>query len=555
MPYRWGNRSFPISAYIAAIAVGILVPFVLFVGLLVSQLEMRERRALENRAVETGQSISNVVQRRLNDMATALRILSSSPEIQTGDLRALHNRTQTALEGGEWYILAVDREGQQLLNTRVPFGAPLGKTSNIDALHSALSSRQVTVSDVFFGKTSQAWVFNVIDPISEEITSPIAALIVTQNASALSELVSSSPLPPSWSAAIVDRAGRIVAASHPSQGAPGEALRSDLLDLGAFPSAAVEITLDGQDSMTAVASVAGGAWKIVLWGPIGSAQQSIVSTWRQLLLGGSALAILTGLLGYAVARKLRRSVRQLSSMANEIGEGGVVPPVVTGIRELDVVAVALSEASFDRDTAERKVFLVMRELVHRTKNMLTVIQSMIRQTANTKPSVEEFLSAVSERIVGLAHSIDLLTENAWGGVSLKELIHTQLAPFIADPDRVITTGDEVLLTPDAVQNLGMVLHELATNAVKYGAFATVAGRVEITWERMLGGESDTFRISWAESGGPRVQSKQRHGFGTTVIERHAAAAFRGKISLEHHPDGLRWELLAPLEAIEWDGSK
>jgi two-component sensor histidine kinase len=554
MHYSWGRRSYPISVYIAAIAVGILIPFILFVMLLISQLEMRERRALENRARETSRAISHVVERRLNDMATTLGLLSSSIEIRAGDLRGLHNRTQAALAGSEWYVIAVDQEGQQLLNTRVPFGSPLGKTSNMDALQSALTSREVTISDVFYGRTSQEWVFNVVDPISDEPASPVAALVMTQNAADLSALVSATPLPPNWSAAIVDGGNRLVAASSPSAGAAGEILQSDLLEVTARSSGSLELTLDGQDNLAAVASLAGGGWKIVLWGPIGEAQQSIVSTWRQLLLGGSALAILTGFIGYTVARKVRWSVRQLSTMAKEIGDVGVVSPVATGVSELDAVAVTLSEASFDRDTAERKVFLIMRELVHRTKNMLTVVQSMMRQTAHNKSSIEEFLPAVSERIVGLAHSIDLLTKNDWGGVSLEELIRTHLAPFIVDSDRVATMGDDVLLTPDAVQNLGMVIHELATNAVKYGALANVTGRVDITWYRSQDGDRETFKLSWTESGGPGVRESPRRGFGTTVIEKHAASAFRGKVSLQLNPEGLRWELVAPLQAIEWDGS-
>src|SRR5690606_22999953 len=151
-----------------------------------------------------------------------------------------------------------------------PFGSPLGRTSNIDALHSALSSRKVTVSGVFVGRTSQEWVFNVIDPISHTVPSPIAALIITQNAADLSELISATPLPPYWSAVIVDQAGLIVATSNPSAGAVGEILRSELLDVSASSSGPLELTLDGQDSITSFALLAGGAWKMVLWGPIGS---------------------------------------------------------------------------------------------------------------------------------------------------------------------------------------------------------------------------------------------------------------------------------------------
>jgi two-component sensor histidine kinase len=189
----------------------------------------------------------------------------------------------------------------------------------------------------------------------------------------------------------------------------------------------------------------------------------------------------------------------------------------------------------------------MHELVHRTKNLLTLVLAMMRQLSKQADSVETFRLAVAHRLEGLVRSIELLTGEQWSGVSLHRVIDIHLQAFPQAREQVKIEGMDFILKPDAVQNLGLALHELATNSVKYGALSVPQGRVRFEWQPA---EDNMLRFTWTESGGPSVSPPSRTGFGTTVIKAHAASAFRGKVDVDFHPEGLVWTLTAQRGTME-----
>jgi len=196
---------------------------------------------------------------------------------------------------------------------------------------------------------------------------------------------------------------------------------------------------------------------------------------------------------------------------------------------------------------EGRIRLLMRELTHRSKNLLTVIQAIMRQTATNSSSIEDFETRFSARLQSLAGSHDLLVREDWQGASMRELVHSQLGHYI---DRVGSqielTGEPLQVQPDAAQHIGMAMHELATNAAKYGALSVPGGKVDISW-RLSRTPNDTpvCNLSWAESGGPPVERPSRRGFGRVVIERTVARALHGEVRIEYAPSGLRWTLEFP----------
>jgi two-component sensor histidine kinase len=239
-------------------------------------------------------------------------------------------------------------------------------------------------------------------------------------------------------------------------------------------------------------------------------------------------------------------------MAERIGRGEIVSPERTKIVEANQVAIALSNASFDRAEAEERIHFILQELVHRTKNILSLVQAMMRQLARGTDDVEEFQRAVSGRLAGLAQSIEALAKQQWGGIPLASLVDLQLTTVVGSIDRVTRQGPELLVNANAVQNLGLVFHELATNSVKYGALSVLEGRLRIEWEILEPSEEHEdrqLRLRWIEEHGPPVKPPTRRGFGSTVIERHAASAFVGKVSIDFEETGLRWTLVAPLSAF------
>jgi two-component sensor histidine kinase len=182
----------------------------------------------------------------------------------------------------------------------------------------------------------------------------------------------------------------------------------------------------------------------------------------------------------------------------------------------------------------------MREINHRAKNMLSVVDAIAHQTATRNP--EDFIERFSERIQALSANQDLLVRNEWNGVEIEDLVRAQLAHF-ADliGSRIAMHGPRLRLNPASAQAIGLALHELATNAGKYGSLSTDAGRVDIRW----GIDGDTLTMSWTEREGPPVFAPKQRGFGTIVMETMAARSVDGKVDLDYAPSGLTWRLTCP----------
>jgi PAS domain S-box-containing protein len=199
-----------------------------------------------------------------------------------------------------------------------------------------------------------------------------------------------------------------------------------------------------------------------------------------------------------------------------------------------------------RKTLEQQLRLISRELTHRVKNVLTVVQGILSQTARSTHDNEALVANVSARLQGLAASHDLLVNSNWSGTQLGNLVAAQLAAFGGvGGKRILAQGPEVLLKVDVMQNLGMALHELATNAVKYGALSAPDGRIRIDWSVADGRLS----LAWTESGGPPVAKPQRQGFGHVVMVRSLERVLYGKVEIKFPKSGVTWTVDAPLEAV------
>jgi two-component sensor histidine kinase len=201
----------------------------------------------------------------------------------------------------------------------------------------------------------------------------------------------------------------------------------------------------------------------------------------------------------------------------------------------------------ERKDGEAHLRLLMRELTHRSKNLLAVIQAMARQTARHAGSTTSFLERFSARLQALAASHDLLVQEGWHGASLHELVRSQLGHYLdRDQPPVTFGGPAILLKPEAAQALGLGLHELATNAAKYGALCNLQGTVDVTWRRLPANEGNGIEILWRERGGPNVTRPLRRGFGSTVIERHVAKSLDSDVELAFNPEGVVCRIVVPL---------
>lgn len=198
---------------------------------------------------------------------------------------------------------------------------------------------------------------------------------------------------------------------------------------------------------------------------------------------------------------------------------------------------------------EEHISLLLREVNHRSKNMLTLVHAIARQTAARSPG--EFIQRFGERIQALAASQDLLIDNDWRAVSLRGLITSQLEHFAdAVKSRVRIDGPAIELGASAAQALGMSIHELGTNAAKYGALSVPYGRVDISWRLDDIGDGARFTMTWRESGGPPVAPPMKKGFGSTVLKELVERSLDGGATIAYRPEGLTWQVTAPADAVK-----
>jgi two-component sensor histidine kinase len=200
-----------------------------------------------------------------------------------------------------------------------------------------------------------------------------------------------------------------------------------------------------------------------------------------------------------------------------------------------------------RKKAEEHVRLVMRELSHRTKNLLAVVQTMAWQTGRTSIDLNDFEQRFTRRVDALARSHELLVKSGWHGAALGELVRTQLTPFLDADARLAVEGPRLVLNPEAAQNIGLALHELATNASKYGALSCPDGKIEVSFSVLADRGADRLRLRWREIGGPEVMTPTRTGFGHTVIKK--IMAHYGDVAIDFRPEGLVWQLTGVWERM------
>ena len=207
----------------------------------------------------------------------------------------------------------------------------------------------------------------------------------------------------------------------------------------------------------------------------------------------------------------------------------------------------------ERHEREAQQIFVMRELNHRTKNLLTVIRSIAGQLARTGKDLDDFKDRFNSRLTALASAHDVLVESNWIGASLADLVHSQFSQFHdLSGGQIVAAGPQIKLSPRAAQAIGMGLYELMTNAVKYGALSSPDGRILVTWDTQHVEDNPIFHMEWREHGGPPVSPPRHRGFGHIVIADMTARSLFGDVDYRFESEGVVWKFKAPLENVHED---
>jgi two-component system, chemotaxis family, CheB/CheR fusion protein len=205
---------------------------------------------------------------------------------------------------------------------------------------------------------------------------------------------------------------------------------------------------------------------------------------------------------------------------------------------VDVTAIA---------RAEERQRLLLAELQHRVRNTLGVVRSIARRSAQTSSTVDEYAAHLDGRLNAFARTQALVTRDPEAGVDLEYLVVEELSAYNArEGEQVRIDGPRVRLQPKPAESFALAVHELATNAIKYGALSDPSGRIDITWRIANGNDGSALIFDWREEGGPAVSPPKRNGFGTEMLERTLAFEFKGRTELAYNPSGVHCTITIPL---------
>ncbi len=543
-PHRFARfwRRPPLTAHLAAFALLVMIPALLFSAFLIARFSQHEAEIAAARVAAAAETLSGSIDRELATMIATASVIAASPAFEPGELADFESRGSAVLAVTPFAGRLVDPSLRIVADTgRDAKQAPVA-AADTAAEAAVFRTRQPAVSDVAFEAGADVLRFRVAVPVIRG-DRVLYAFALSRDARDLGAFVADGSLPETWSAMVVDRQRHRVAAALSAGGRVRENHHGVPFE---NPSIAATLGIDAGDVFQASHTSALSGWTTTVAVPEAVIGQPIMRSWRLLAFAGLALVAFSVAMAMFFGRRLIAPIRMLAAQANAIGKGKPAQPVRTDIAEIGDVSRVLLQASRERREAEEQTRFLMREMTHRAKNQYALIAAIARRAAKESTTTAEFLDTLSEALASLARSADLLASRGWESVGLKELILAQLKAFGADENgaQFETAGPPVQLNPGAAQTIGLALHELATNAAKYGALSVPDGTVRIEWS--LG---ERFALSWREFDGPAVSPPKRSGFGTLVVQKMTARGLGGAVDMDFAPAGVFWRLECPPDAV------
>ena len=540
------------------------LPFVLLTAGIVWQLANNERETRREAILFSTRTLMNAIDAILSKQIAVAKLLATSPALAADDLASFRQEATRAMPGlsGGWVVLA-DEAGQQLVNLAPGATEPLPHrvAAGMALQKKALETGQPQISGVFKGAFLKVPSVTVELPVRRNGKPPLE-IIISMQPTAFLELFEQWKLPEGWLAGLIDRDGNFIARSRSHEETVGRPASEDFRNAARNATQGWNemVSIEGGTIANAHVTSPLSGWVVGLAADKRVFEAPIRETIMVASLAGGATLLLSLVLAMWSARRIARPIEQIEQGTHALMLRRAITFSNTGLPEADRTLDALASTARvfeqhdrERDEREAHVRLIMRELSHRSKNLLAIVLAIARQTSRHTTSFSDFESRFNSRIQALADAHDLLVEQQWSGAYLDDLVRAQLTAF--GTERVSTHGDRIMLRTEAVQNVALALHELATNASKYGALSAPGGEVKIDWARDPGvADERSLRLSWRESGGPTVTTPAKKGFGCFVLERVTINAL-GEGSLEFKPDGLVWTCIIKSEHLVTESEK
>lgn len=483
-----------------------MLPLIVFaVGIVFHNYE-QDRKDATQRVLETVRSIRLVLDAEMQRMTGGVEVLALTNSLRNGDFNNFRRMAGGFLDqyGKDGVVIVADRQGHQLFSSVASDTASLPLRNNVTIIEKVFSTGHLQYSNLFTGAVKRRPVVTVEVPVMRD-GEVLYDICFSPPIDIFQTILEKQRPSRDWTLSIFDGEGvnfARVPSSHDTVGQRASpSLRAEMSrhDEATFPT----VSLEGVPLITSVARSAITGWTVAA----GIAESSLVAPlWRTLAI--------TSVIG------------------------GVLLLVGLGFALRMATAIARGEMLHD---------LLIEELNHRVKNTLALLQSIATQTFRSASRAER--EKFEGRLGALAEAHNLLSTEKWQGSDLQDVVGRVLQPYVLNtPERVRMFGPRAPLSPRLAVVLSMIVHEIATNAAKYGALSNETGTVTLDWEVREDGADRKLRMIWTEAGGPLVTAPIQRGFGSRLIERSARDQLGGEATVDFLPRGVVYTLTCTLES-------
>ena len=492
-------RKLSLPARLALLVAGTTLPLILFAGAIIYRNYESDRTDAAARVLETARNIRIVLDAEVQRMTGGLQVLALTNSLRTGDFPRFRQISSGFLEQyPDGVLLVADREGRQLFSSAAADDAVLPRRNNLDMVRKVFETGKPAYSNLFVGAVRKTMIVTVEAPVFDNgkvvyVISFSPPIPIFQN------IVEVQRPSSDWTISIFDGEGTNFArVPNPQQSVGKRASESLYEEMFKIREGNLETTsLEGVQLITAISRSLVTDWIV----GVGIAKETLVSPLLRSLAITIAIGSIFLLIGVAFAIR----------MATAIARG------------------------------ETLHTLLVEELNHRVKNTLAILQAIASQTFRSATPEER--DNFEGRLRALAKAHDLLSQEKWQGADVREVVSRVLKPYaISNPARVRTSGPSVPLPPPRAVMLSMILHEIATNAAKYGALSNETGTIDVNWQSFDGVAGKKIRLSWKEAGGPPVTEPSRKGFDSRLIERGAREQLGGSATADFASDGVVYNI-------------
>jgi two-component sensor histidine kinase len=501
MPFK---VSLPVR--LGVLVAGTLLPLILFAGVIVYQNHVERREEAFARVMQLVRSARLVLDSEVRSMTAGLQVLALSGSLQSDDFEGFRRNAEAFLTqfSENQSIVIGDREGRQIFDTRVAGGKLLPVRTARAGTGEVFKTRRPAYSPLFTGSVSKDLIITISVPVFRD-GEVVYDLSFNPSLAEFQRIIERQRPSEHWTFSFFDQNGvNFARVPHPESTVGQRASPTLFAEMFKVPENKVTtVSLENVPLLTAFTRSDLTGWTVAA----GIAQETLTAPLMRQLVLTAAIGTLLLLIGLAF------SIRMATRLAR----------------------------------AEAMQSLLVDELNHRVKNTLQTVQAIAAQTFRHAQDVPDALRKFEGRIVAMGTANSLLSEERWRNADMRNLVESALEPFRArERDRVHLTGPNLPVAAPSAVMISMMLHELATNAAKYGALSNDTGEVFVDWCEEGEDNGARVRLQWHETGGPAVTSPERKGFGTTLIQRGLTSQLGGSANIEFLPDGLRCTLECPL---------